>query len=244
MLSSTKNVIKKLLFKSVKESELLNKVASYTFLTPGKLINLKHLAELINSQGIEGDFVECGVYKGGSAAMLATALPEDRHLWLYDSFQGMPPVDQIDGEDAKEWVGKCVATEEDVMEVMATVGISKNQYTIRKGWFAETFQGQLPEKVALLHCDADWYKSVYLVLETFYPLISEGGCVILDDFGVWEGCREAFYDFCCQFGEKPLLERYGIDQAHWIKGKSHNRNHTESAKGRLYRLWSRLIIDR
>jgi O-methyltransferase len=81
----------------------------------------------------------------------------------------------------------------------------------------------LPERVALLHCDADWYDSVHIVLRTFYPLIPPGGCVILDDFGYWEGCREAFYDFCLQRGEKPLLERLEADQAYWIKGKTHNR---------------------
>jgi O-methyltransferase len=63
-----------------------------------------------------------------------------------------------------------------------------------------------------------------LVLETFYPLIPDGGVVILDDFGHWEGCRVAFYDFCKKFDEHPLLERVDYTQAYWIKGKKHSRH--------------------
>ena len=99
--------------------------------------------------------------------MLATVLTPERHLWLYDSFEGMPPVSEVDREDAKEWVGKLVASEEDVMQVLTSVGLSNTQYTIRKGWFNQTFREPLPRSVALLHCDADWYDSVSIVLETF-----------------------------------------------------------------------------
>ena len=205
------------------DAELLKKVKPYTLLSPNRLKNLKRLALLINMHGIEGDFVECGTYKGGSAALLATALTGKRHFWLYDSFKGMPATRDIDGMVAKEWAGKLVASEQDVIQVLNAVGLSTIHYTIRKGWFDQTFRQPLPRRVALLHCDADWYDSVLIVLETFYPLIPEGGCVILDDFGYWEGCREAFYDFCCKYGEKPLLERLEDSQAYWIKGKTHNR---------------------
>ncbi|HEY3027475.1 MAG TPA: TylF/MycF/NovP-related O-methyltransferase [Pyrinomonadaceae bacterium] len=205
------------------ETELLRKVRPYTLLTAEKLRNLKRLAALIDAENIAGDLVECGTYKGGSAAVLATALTPERHLWLYDSFEGMPEVREIDGEGAKEAVGLCRADESDVREVLSLLGVSGEQYTIRKGMFEETFKQPLPGQVALLHCDCDWYDSVLLVLKSFYPLIPEGGCIILDDFGWWEGTRIAFYDFCDEFGEKPLLERIGADQAYWIKGKAHNR---------------------
>lgn len=207
----------------ISDLELQRKVQPYTLLSPGKLRNLRRLATFINSEGVEGDIVECGTYKGGSAAVLASTLPPDRHLWLYDGFQGMPAVGELDGEGAKEAVGACQATQEDVVEALTKLSIPESQYTIRAGWFDQTFKESLPPKVALLHCDADWYDSVTLVLETFYPLVTEGGCVILDDFGWWEGTREAFYDFCFRHGEKPLLERLELDQAFWIKGKAHNR---------------------
>jgi O-methyltransferase len=205
------------------EAELLKKVQPHTLMSHAKLKNLRYLAKLVNEQAVEGDFVECGTYKGGSAGVLGSVLPPGRHLWLYDSFKGMPEVSDIDGEDARQAVGACLASPEDVRKILGTLNVPEEQYTIREGMFDETFKEPLPERVALLHCDADWYNSVTIVLETFYARIPEGGCIILDDFGYWEGCREAFYDFCFRHGEKPLLERVGVDQAYWIKGKTHNR---------------------
>lgn len=223
MISILRWVIRKILARLDPDAKLLRQIQDYTLCSAGTLKNLRRLATFINGRDIEGDFVECGTYKGGSAAMLGTVLTPERHLWLYDSFQGLPDTKPIDGEDAQEKVGSCVASEEDVIQVLTSVGLSSRQYTIRKGWFDQTFRQPLPRQVALLHCDADWYDSVLIVLETFYPLIPEGGCIILDDFGYWEGCREAFYDYCFKHGEKPLLERLGSTQAYWIKGKANNR---------------------
>jgi O-methyltransferase len=205
------------------DAKLLRQVRPYTLASAKKLGNLKRLASSTTERGIEGDFVECGTYKGGSAAVLGSALTAGRHLWLYDSFEGMPDVKEIDGMDAAEWVGRLRASDDDVREILTSAGLSRHQYTIRKGWFDQTFLQPLPERVALLHCDADWHASVTAVLETFYPRLPEGGVAILDDFGWWEGCREAFYDFCARHGEKPLLERVDCDQAYWIKGKTNNR---------------------
>ncbi|AFZ03538.1 TylF/MycF/NovP-related O-methyltransferase [Calothrix sp. PCC 6303] len=207
-----------------KLEHIQQKVQEYTYCSLGKLKNISRVCEYINNNNVPGDFVECGTYKGGSAAVISQHLNSGRHLWLYDSFAGLPETSPEDGEDAKKWVGDCLATVEDVETVMGLVGTKAENYTIRKGWFEDTFiNSPLPETVALLHCDADWYKSVLLVLETFYDRIPDGGCVILDDFGFWEGCREAFYDFCHQRHEKPLIERVESDQAFWIKGRNNNR---------------------
>ncbi len=202
---------------------LLQQVQPYTLSDPCRLQNLASLANRVNQQNIPGDFVECGVYKGGSAAILAQHLENERKIWLYDSFAGMPPTTEPDGTDAQAWVGDCVGSVVAVEEVMQLTQVAPEAYQINVGWFQETFSVALPEQVALLHCDADWYESVSLVLETFYPRMPTGACVILDDFGYWEGCREAFYDFCGRHREKPLLERVGSTQAYWIKGKTHNR---------------------
>lgn len=202
---------------------LLKQLAPYTLCSPNRLTNLAKIASNLQSKLIPGDFVECGTYKGGTAALLSQYLHKDQHLWLYDSFQGMPPTTERDGSEAEKWVGKCLGNIQDVEEVMNIVKTPKSHYTIKKGWFETSFKDPLPTKVALLHCDADWYNSVSLVLDTFYPLISEGGYIVLDDFGYWEGCREAFYDFCFRQNISPLLERYGSTQAYWIKGKLNNR---------------------
>ncbi|MEA5448428.1 TylF/MycF/NovP-related O-methyltransferase [Leptolyngbya sp. CCNP1308] len=198
-------------------------IQPYTLCSRARLENIAHLCNDLNQRNVLGDFVECGTYKGGSAAVLSRSLKSDRHLWLYDSFQGLPPTSLKDGEDAVEWVGKCAAELSDVQKILDDAAAPLERCYIQAGWFQETFRHSLPKRVALLHCDADWYDSVLLVLNTFYDRIPQGGCIILDDFGYWEGCREAFYDFCQERKEKPLLERLGSTQAYWIKGRNHNR---------------------
>jgi O-methyltransferase len=210
-------------FQTFKARGLVNRLKAYTMCDFERIKSLIDLSLYLNSRQVEGDFVECGTYKGGSAAVLSRYMGSERHLYLYDSFKGMPPTSDKDGAEAAKWVGEFQGTVEDVREAMKLVSTDDSRYTIIEGWFENTFRETLPEKVAFLHCDADWYNSVTLVLDTFYPLISEGGCVVLDDFGYWEGCREAFYDFCVRHNEKPLLERVGVSQAYWIKHKLNNR---------------------
>lgn len=222
MLRSLKQQLKHFVAND-RHAALLQTVKPYTLCSPRKLRTLIELAELVNRLGIEGDFVECGTYNGGSAAVLASFLGPNRRLWLYDSFQGMPKPGERDGETSKAFEKQCLGSVDNVKEVLAKIGLPPEQSIIRAGWFQQTFQQPLPERVALLHCDADWYDSVSLVLDTFYRRIPPGGCVVLDDFGYWEGCREAFYDFCGRTNEKPLLERVSCDQAYWVRGKEHNR---------------------
>jgi O-methyltransferase len=210
------------------DERLFTAVEKYTLNSKQSLRLIKKLTRFLNKNNIPGDFVECGTYKGGSAAIIASELNPSRHLWLYDSFQGLPTPKSEDGLYAQNFSGSLVSSPDDVKKIFQTLNIPETYYTIREGWFQQTFQEPLPGKVAFLHCDADWYESVSLVLNTFYPKIPEGGCILLDDFGYWEGCREAFYDFCGKTGEKPLVERVGISQAFWFKGRRHNRtNHGE-----------------
>src|SRR5262245_37986542 len=84
-------------------SRLFEAIRPHTYLVEAKLHTLVRLGEYLNSLGVPGDFVECGVYKGGSAAVLSRYLGLDRHLWLYDSFAGMPATSTKDGEEAREW---------------------------------------------------------------------------------------------------------------------------------------------
>lgn len=196
-------------------------VRENTYCNLETLKSLANLASRLDQGPVEGDIVECGTYKGGSAAVISQH--SKRHLWLYDSFEGLPAPSELDGSEAVEWTGKCYGRETDVIDVMNRVGTPPSQYTIVKGWFSDTFKRPLPKKIALLHCDADWYDSVFLCLETFYPLMDDGAVVVLDDFGAWEGCREAYYDFCCKHNVKPLLERVDSCQAFWEKGKGSNR---------------------
>jgi len=202
-------------------------IAPYAMGLPVVLRKLHRLGQDVAARGIQGDFVECGVCNGGSAATIACALRErPGKIWLYDSFQGLPaPRTDKDGPEAAAATGACLGSEGKVLEALRHARFPEAQIVLKKGWFEQSFkEAPHPESIAILHLDCDWYESVLLSLRTFYDKVAEGGIIILDDFGHWEGCREAFYDFCAERRLRPLLERFGHTQAFWVKGRTHNRD--------------------
>ena len=205
---------------------------------PLRLAMLYGLAREVSTKRIEGDIVECGVCNGGSAALMAAAVGRDtdRRLWLYDTFEGIPAPGPRDGSLAPTYSGTLRGSIESVRTVLAKVGFPLERVVVRKGLFKSTFREPLPQHVALLHVDADWYESVLDSLRTFYPLAGEGGIIVLDDFGHWEGAREAFYDFCGEQQIKPLLERVGYTQAFWRKGQTQARSTKKVYEAGIYRL--------
>lgn len=227
ILNATKNsalrVFNLILSKPDPIEDLIKTVTPYTFCSEDKLRSLVQQCNYLNSIGVNGDYVECGTYKGGTAAVLSFSLGKTRKLWLYDSFEGMPETTEHDGETAKQYIGEGAVDIKDVFNVLNLVCADMSRVIVVKGLFEETFRNHIPKQVALLHCDADWYGSVLLTLRTFYDRVVDGGVIILDDFGYWEGAREAFYDFVNERGIKPLLERVGSDQLYWVKGKTSNR---------------------
>ncbi len=206
-------------------TDFLTRIQPYSMSSIDSLRMLYELSKTIRDNKVQGDIVECGVYNGGSGAALALPHIDDRErkLWLYDSFEGMPATTDIDGEKAKEYIGKCIGNEEKVRNILSHIKFPQRQVNIRKGWFSKTLNNELPERIALLHIDADWYDSVTICLDKLYEKVSIGGLIILDDYGHWEGCREAFYDFIHKKNIKPLIERFGHTQMYWVKGKENNR---------------------
>ncbi len=214
---------------------LIRVVRPFTMISGLRLIMLYGLAREMGSN-IEGDIVECGVCNGGSAALIGAAIRDypNCSLLLYDTFEGLPAPSPKDGLLAHKFEGECKGSTEAVLEVLRKTRFPLERVVFRKGLFKDTFN-EIPTKcVVLLHIDADWYDSVLHSLRTFYPLIPDGGIIVLDDFGFWEGAREAFYDFCKEQGIKPLLERVGPWQAFWRKGCEHNRSICANYKNGIY----------
>ncbi len=187
-------------------NKLLQVIRPYTMLSEDRLFSLFSLTKRVCKQNIPGNFVECGVAAGGSAALLAYVIKkyskQPRWLYAFDSFDGMPfptDSDQHNGQaaNATGWgAGTCAAPEDSVKDLCAKFGVSDILKTI-KGDFRDT----LPKMrdtvgmIAFLHMDGDWYESTKAILYNFYDRIVNYGLVQIDDYGYWEGCKKAIHEF-------------------------------------------------
>jgi len=189
---------------------------------PVKLYALMVATRYVVQHRIPGDLVECGVWRGGSVQAVALTLLDmqvtDRTLHLYDTFAGMPPPTERDrrihdaqpaehllatqDRDSEVWA---VAGLDDVREGMAETGYPAERIQFHEGMVEQTLPGSAPEQIALLRLDTDWYESTRIEMETLYHRLSAGGVLILDDYGHWEGARQAVDEFLERTGEPLLL---------------------------------------
>jgi hypothetical protein len=176
------------------------------------------------SQRIAGDFVECGVWRGGNALIAADAFAREgagRSVYLFDTFSGMTrptPVDvrARDGRDAmadfaalqkdthNEW---CYASLADVRRNFADANLLGPSIRFVEGDVVDSLEQEanLPRAIAVLRLDTDWYESTRAELETLYPRLVPGGALILDDYGHWGGARKAVDEYFSD-RPKPMLQ--------------------------------------
>lgn len=176
---------------------------AHTMIGVKRLSNVRRVAEDIIINGIPGDFIETGVWRGGACIMMRAVLEaydvKDRHVWLADSFEGLPapnpelyPFDA--GEKFHEYSELAVSMEE-VQGNFKKYRLLDERIIFLKGWFKDTLPSANINKLALLRLDGDLYESTIIPLETLYDKVSPGGVVIVDDYHVVEGCRQAVKDF-------------------------------------------------
>jgi hypothetical protein len=189
----------------------------YTMLGCRRGRTLYRLAREIDRSGIPGALVDCGVWNGGSTALLSAGAPS-REVYAFDSFEGLPPPDeQLDGEASLDREGWCLGVEDNVRDALRRYGSAERLHIV-KGWFEDTFPREASSvgPIAVLHADGDWYASVRLTLETFYHRVSPGGFVAVDDYGVWSGARQAVDEFrLARSIEEPLVRVEAA--AYWRK---------------------------
>lgn len=182
-----------------------------------RLTSLMRLTSDAVTRDVPGDVVECGVAHGGSASAMARVIRDtDRHCWLYDSFEGLPAPSEEDGPIARRFTGENASSVESVYQALDGAKFPLDRAHIEVGWFLDSFTRSGPDAIVVLHIDADWYASVAAALMAWYHRVSVGGYVVLDDFGCWPGCRQAFYEFVGMRALRPDLMRVG-DQAWWRK---------------------------
>ena len=189
---------------------------------------------------IAGDIVECGVWKGGSSMAAAMSLlrlgKDDKTLYLYDTYSGMPePTEKdisIGGLDARERYRKArragytnwdYASIEEVRENMYSTGYPPDRLVFVKGNVEDTIPRTAPERISLLRLDTDFYESTYHELKYLYPRLSEQGVLILDDYGHWKGHREAVDRYFRETEHRILLCRVDYTGRIGIKLPSYSR---------------------
>jgi len=172
--------------------------------------------------GVRGDFVECGVWRGGSVMLMALTLlrrgDTSRTLWLYDTFTGMtPPADEdvqtMSGRPARDVLREDdetgpfhgIASREVVESNLARTGYPNVRFV--EGDVLTTIPASAPPQIALLRLDTDWYASTRHELEHLYPRVPSGGVLIIDDYGYWSGARKATDEYFASAGARPLLHR-------------------------------------
>jgi len=173
-----------------------------------RLLTLFRLARSVVRDEVPGDIIECGVATGGTAALMAVAARHSRkQLWLYDSFEGLPPAEAVDGRHAGRYTGACRGSMDDVRATLARMHVDLERVHLVKGWFEDTLPRAQVTQIALLHIDGDWYRSVRTTLEALYDRVAPGGYVVIDDYGYWPGCRIATDEFLRERGIRVQLVR-------------------------------------
>ena len=184
---------------------------------------LFRLAQRVEADGIPGALVDCGAWNGGSTVMLANGAPS-REAWAFDSFEGLPEPGALDGARSTGYGGKNVGSEARVRAAFERYA-SPDKLHIVKGWFEDTFPRTHHRigPVAILHCDGDWYESVKLTLETFYPQVAPGGYVVIDDYGSWEGAQVATDEYRETHRISEALGKSDRGGRYWRKAGGHLR---------------------
>jgi O-methyltransferase len=197
------------------------KYEDYTMLDERTYVGNLSLASQVN---LEGVVVECGTWRGGMIAGIADVLGGGRRYYLCDSFEGLPPVKEIDGVAARNWQAdttspgyhnNCTASEDDALAAMEKSAAI--DYRIIKGWFEDTLSKLPPEPIAILRMDADWYESTKCILENLAGRVVAGGLILIDDYYTWEGCTVAVNEFAARKKWAIRQNRQGV--CHIVVGK-------------------------
>lgn len=206
--------------------QTVESVREFTMTSPLRISALCESVRYLVESGIEGDIVECGVWRGGSMMAVAQTLcrlgDRGRHLHLFDTFEGMtqPGTEDVSltGESAARLMAQsndrtsaesiwCEAPLEGVRRALLGTGYPESKLHFVQGRVEDTLPRAAPERIALLRLDTDWYESTRHELEHLFPRLVAGGVLIIDDYGHWKGARKAVDEYISSHRLPLLLQR-------------------------------------
>ncbi len=181
-------------------------------------------AKYVIENQIPGSFAECGVWRGGSVLLLLNALihfgDTSRDVYIYDTFEGMTkPTEEDRARDMEDtesyWRATqkggvtdwCYGSIEEVRHNVSLSGYPQERLHFVKGPIEQTVPGTVPESLAYLRLDTDWYESTRHEMVHLYPLLNQFGVLLIDDYGHWEGARKAVDEYFVEKKLKPLIFR-------------------------------------
>ena len=209
-----------------KEKENISAIQEFTMTSNERMVVLSRAIDYLVENKIEGDIVECGVWKGGSMMLIARKLLQlndhKRNLFLFDTFEGMSDpnekdVSAIDNSTASELLQKenkfegdnvwCYSSLEEVKSNLEKTNYSNEKIFYFKGKVEDTLPEPSVGRIALLRLDTDFYESTKHELETLYDLVVPNGIIIIDDYGHWSGSKKAVNEFIEKRKLKIFLNR-------------------------------------
>jgi len=211
---------------TVREVNLRNVSETYhTMIGHKRLDNIQALLDAIVRDGIPGDLIETGVWRGGATIFMRGYLAargiRDRRVWVADSFAGLPvpSAHQDVGYDFSSTVFPILAiSRQAVEELFRRYELLDDQVKFLEGWFKDTLPTAPIERLALLRLDGDLYESTRDALTHLYHKVSLGGFIIVDDYFDFQPCRRAVDEFRANVGDTAALQQIDWTAVYWRKG--------------------------
>lgn len=203
---------------TMEEQLLIKKCLAYSMTTKIRMWTLINSINYVAKKGIKGDFVECGVWKGGNLMVfeiLNKKLNLKKKVFGFDTYEGMPTPSihdikfsgwsAIENYDKrlKSENGYCLATLDEVKKNI-NFEVPYNNINLIKGKVENTLHlnKNLPDDISILRLDTDFYESTLVELEVLYPKLANGGILIIDDYGSYQGAKKAVDEY---FKHRPFL---------------------------------------
>lgn len=188
-----------------------------------RLLQLRDAIMEVERNGVSGDFIETGVWRGGASLFMRCALESlgnrDRSVVLADSFAGLPPPGLAGHEEDTlnlSGLDYLEVSRAEVEALFAEHGVLDSRTEILEGWFHETLPQLDGREFAIIRLDGDLYSSTIVALENLYPGLSPGGFVIVDDFAIDE-CRRAVEDFRSRVEADEQIISIDRNSVYWRK---------------------------
>jgi O-methyltransferase len=190
-----------------------------------RMDNLQMCVETVLRDGVPGDLIETGVWRGGSVILMKAILAAhgvvDRTVFVADSFEGLPKPDALlypaDAGDRHWEHAELAVSLEQVRAGFARFGLLDDRVRFLKGWFKDTLPTAPIERLSVARLDGDMYESTMDAIEALYPKLQPGGFLIMDDYGAVPACKKATEDYRARHAIREPIVPIDWTGVYWRK---------------------------